>query len=134
MTMKKTIQRALLLAFAGLAAGAAVAADFDGSKPLICSTMEAHDCEAGESCERSLPDVLGLPQFVRIDFAAQALTGPKRTTPIKSIERSPGQVLMQGTELGFGWTLALDTASGKLAATLVNLENAVIVFGACTPQ
>jgi hypothetical protein len=132
MTMNKFIQGALLVAL-GLAAGAAVAADFDGSKPLLCATMEAHDCDAGESCMRALPGSLGLPQFVRVDFAGQMVTGPKRTTPIKSIERSPGQILLQGTELGFGWTLALDTANGKLSATFVNGESAVIVFGACTP-
>lgn len=131
--MKRFFRGVLLLAMAGVATGAALAADFDGSKPLLCATMEAHDCDAGESCQRALPDSLGLPQFVRIDFAKQEIAGPKRTTPIKSIERSPAQLLMQGTELGFGWTLALDAASGKLSATFVNGESAVIVFGACTP-
>jgi len=131
--MKRFLQGALLLGMAAVATGAAVAADFDGSKPLLCATIEAHDCDAGENCARSLPDSLGLPQFIRIDFAGQVITGPKRTTAIKSIERSPGQVLVQGTELGFGWTLALDTANGKLAASFVNGESAVIVFGACTP-
>ena len=125
-----------ILSFAGLCLvwTAAGAADFDGSKPLICATVEAHDCDAGETCLRALPDSLGLPQFLRIDFAKQVIVGPRRTTPFKSIERSAGQILVQGTELGFGWTLALDTASGKLAATMLNGETAIVVFGACLPQ
>jgi hypothetical protein len=130
MQMKKN----LLFAVLCLAWNFAGAADFDGSKPLICATMEAHDCDAGETCTRVLPDNLGLPQFIRIDFAKQAIVGPKRTTPIRNIERSPDQILMQGTELGFAWTLAIETASGKLNASFVNAENAVAVFGACTPQ
>lgn len=131
--MKTIFQCGSLAIALGLAAGLAGAADFDGSKPLLCANIEAHDCDAGETCERALPTNLGLPQFLRIDFAKQEVAGPKRTSPIKSIERSPKQLLLQGTELGFGWTLALDTASGKLSATFVNGESAVIVFGACTP-
>jgi len=132
--MKKICHGAALLAAFCLAPGAVVAADFDGSKPLICATMEAHDCDAGETCTRVLPDNLGVPQFLRIDFAKQAIVGPKRTTPIRNIERSPDQVLLQGTELGFAWTLAIEIASGRLNASFVNAENAVVVFGACTPQ
>ncbi|HTP62819.1 MAG TPA: hypothetical protein VMJ14_12130 [Burkholderiales bacterium] len=128
------MKKELLFAVLCLTWTLAGAADFDGSKSLICATMEAHDCDAGETCTRVLPDNLGLPQFIRIDFAKQAIVGPKRTTPIKSMERSPDQVLLQGTELGFAWTLAIESATGRLNASFVNAENAVAVFGACTPQ
>ena len=128
--MKKFLHFSLLCLVWNLAG----AADFDGSRPLLCATVESHDCDAGETCQRALPESLGLPQFMRIDFAKQAVVGPKRSSPIKSIERSPGQMLLQGTELGFAWTLALDTASGKLVASFANGESAIIVFGACTPQ
>lgn len=132
--MKRILHGAALLAALGYASNAAFGADFDGSKPLICATMEAHDCEAGETCQRALPDTVGLPNFMRIDFAKQAIVGPKRTTAIKAIERSPTQVLLLGTEMGFAWTLAIDATTGKLSASFVNGENAVIAYGACTPQ
>lgn len=131
---KKFLQAIALPAALGLGSGAALSADFDGSKPLLCATFEAHGCDAGDQCLRVLPARVGLPEFLRIDFAKQVIIGPKRTTPIVSIERSPGQMLLQGTELGIGWTVALDTASGKMNATLVNREVAFAVFGACTPQ
>jgi len=131
---KRFVQAVALPAALGLGSGGALAADFDGSKPLLCATIEAHGCDAGEQCLRVLPHRVGLPQFLRIDFAKQAIIGPKRTTPIVSIERSPGQMLLQGTELGLGWTVALDTASGRISATLVNREVAFAMFGACTPQ
>ena len=130
----KRILAVALSAALGVGSGAALPADFDGSKPLICATIEAHGCDAGDRCLRVLPGSVGLPQFLRIDFARQAIIGPMRTAPIASIERNPGQMLLQGTELGFGWTLALDTASGKMNATLVNRAVAFAVYGACTPQ
>jgi hypothetical protein len=131
---KRWLRIIALPAALGLAPEAVLAADFDGSKALLCATIEAHGCDAGDDCLRVLPTRVGLPQFLRIDFAKQAIIGPKRTTPIVSIERSPGQILLQGTELGIGWTVALDTASGKMNATLVNREVAFAVYGACTPQ
>jgi hypothetical protein len=131
---KKILHAVVLPTALGLVSGAALSADFDGSKPLLCATFEAHGCDAGDTCLRVLPARVGLPQFLRIDFAKQAIIGPKRTTPIASIERGPGQMLLQGTELGIGWTIALDTASGRISATLVNREVAFAVFGACTPQ
>jgi hypothetical protein len=41
--------------------------------------------------------------------------------------------LLQGTELDYAWSLALDTTSGNLAATLIDREEVVVLFGACTP-
>ena len=132
--MKRILHASALLATLGLAAGMASAADFDGSKRLLCATFEAHGCDAGETCLRVLPARVALPQFLRIDFAKQAIVGPQRSAAITSIERGSGQLLLQGTELSFGWTLALDTSSGKMTATLVNRIAAVVMFGACTPD
>ena len=128
------INRAGLLAALVAASFAATAADFDGSKPLVCATIEAHDCDVGETCIRGLPESVGAPQFLRIDFAKKVMVGTKQSTPIRTMESGPEQVLLQGIELGFAWTLALDSASGKLSGSMVNKDGAFVVFGACTPQ
>ncbi len=122
----------LLTAVALLAASSAYAADFDGSRPLLCATVEAHDCAAAEDCVKDVPTEMGLPQFFRIDFAGQAVVGPERTSPIKLREETDGQMLLQGTELGFGWTIALDKTNGKVAVSLVSRIATFVVFGACT--
>jgi hypothetical protein len=116
-----------------LMVGTASAGDFDGSKLLICATVEAIDCTPGEECTKGRPDDLGAPQFLRIDFAQKVIVGPKRTTPILSMDTSDDQILLQGMELGFGWTLALDQDSGMMTVTLVNREGGVVLFGSCTP-
>jgi hypothetical protein len=107
--------------------------DFDGSKLLICAPVEAQDCAAGAGCAQGTPEEIGAPAFVRIDFTRKALVGPKRTAQIQSLERSDRQLLLQGTELGYGWTLALDQETGKIAITLVSREGVFVLFGACTP-
>jgi hypothetical protein len=111
-----------------------LAADFDGSKPLLCATVDAHDCAAGETCLRGLPVEAGAPQFLRIDFAKKTIAGTQRTTAIRLMDNDPTQILLQGTELGYAWTLALDKRLGSMTITLVNHEDTLVLFGDCTPN
>jgi hypothetical protein len=116
-----------------LTAGTASAGDFDGSKLLICAPVEAIDCAAGEECTKGRPDDIGAPNFLRIDFAQKAIVGPQRTTPILFQDKSDDQILLQGKELGYAWTLALAQDNGTMTVTMVNREGAFVLFGSCTP-
>jgi hypothetical protein len=106
-------------------------AEFDGSRLLICANVEAADCAPGQSCSRQRPDDIGAPAFIRIDFNRKMIVGPKRTTEITLIEKGDRQLLLQGTELGYAWSIALDTATGKMAATLADRMGAIVLFGSC---
>jgi hypothetical protein len=106
---------------------------YDGTKPLLCASIEAIICEPGIPCEKDLPEVIGAPQFMRIDFSRKEIIGPKRTTAIRLMEKTDEQLTLQGFELGMGWTFALDRAPGKIAVTLIGRGTAFIVLGACTP-
>jgi hypothetical protein len=119
-------------AAAGLLALPARAGDFDGSKLLLCALVEALDCAPGTACEKSTPGEIGAPAFFRIDFAGKTLIGPKRTTPIALMQKTDTQILLQGTELGYAWTVVLDAETGEMATTLANREGVFVVFGACT--
>lgn len=111
----------------------ASASDYDGSKKLICATTEAMECAAGEECIKTRVNDIGAPKFLNIDFAQKAIAGPKRTTAIAFMEKSEDQIVLQGNELGFGWTIALDQVSGDMIVTLVNRDGAFVLFGSCTP-
>ena len=113
--------------------GIASARDFDGSKLLICAPVEAMECASGEECLKERPEDIGAPNFLRIDFAQKAIVGPKQTTPILFMDKSDTQILLQGKEHGYGWTLVLDQESGAMIVTLANREGAVVLFGSCTP-
>ena len=122
------------LAVLAMAFGAAaVAGDFDGSKPLICAPVEALDCISGEGCEKGIPDDVGAPAFMRIDFDRKIIVGPKRSSPIAAMEKEQQQILLQGTELGMAWSMALNTESGKMVTTFSSRDGAYVLFGSCTP-
>lgn len=131
--MKPQTFRLAFAAIAALLSTPVFAADFDGSKPLICAPVEAIDCTPGQDCLRGTPDDIGAPNFIRINFIKKTISGTQRITPIEAVADTGSQLLLRGTELGYGWTLALDRASGRMSATLTDAEGAFVMFGACTP-
>lgn len=124
----------LLFLFCALTVPALAEEAIAGTKPLICATIQAVSCAPGEECERGLPESIGAPQFLRIDFVKKEIIGTKRSTQILFMEKSDEQITMQGFELGMGWTLAIDRATGKAILTFANREEGIVIFGACTAQ
>jgi hypothetical protein len=91
------------------------------------------DCVSGEACTRGLPAEIGAPPFMRVDVGKKVIVGPKRTTPILYVDMDDRQMLLQGKEHNYGWTIALDQEDGKLVATLVDNRGVFVLFGSCTP-
>jgi hypothetical protein len=104
----------------------------DGTKPLLCASIEALDCDPGTPCERGIPEMMAAPQFLSIDFAKNEIAGTKRTTKIRSIEKDDDQFILQGSEIGLGWTLAIDRVTGNARITFAGRDSTFIIFAACT--
>ncbi len=111
----------------------AAAEDFDGSVTLICSSIEAIDCVPGKPCVKDLPETIGAPQFLRINFDRQEIIGTKRISPILRMDKDDEQIYLYGTELNMGWVVTLERLNGHFSASLVNKDGAFVIFGACTP-
>ena len=105
---------------------------FDGTKPLLCASIEALDCDPGVTCERGIPEIMGAPQFLRIDFAKNEIAGPQRITKIRSMEKDDDQIVMQGYEIGLGWTFAIDRLTGNARISFAGWNSSFIVFAVCT--
>jgi len=111
--------------------GAAFAADFDGSKPLICAPVQAIDCTPDEGCTKGTPQEIGAPAFLRIDVSKKAVAGPSQTSAIQQSDLDADELLLRGTELGYGWTIAIEQTTGKAVFTLTDREGVFILFAAC---
>jgi hypothetical protein len=105
---------------------------FDGTKPLLCSSIEALDCDPGEACVRGIPELMGAPQFLRIDFAKNEIAGPLTTAKIRSMQKNDDQIVLQGFDIDMGWTLAINRVTGNMRITFAGGDAAFIIFGACT--
>ena len=125
-------------------ASATLAADFDGSKPLLCSTATLSECIPGGVCEQVTADSINAPDFLRIDVKKEAVTvvgaGQDRTpSKIQSAATIDGKLFLQGADDGvegirdgLAWSVAIDENTGKMVLTASGDEVGFVIFGACT--
>jgi hypothetical protein len=130
--MKRRVACSVTTLVACLVAPVAFAAS-DGVQRLICATVEAMDCEPGAACFKGRPSEVGAPAFMRIDLEKGTIAGTHRSTPIVRMDKQADNLLLQGSEIGYGWTMVIDMKGGTMAATLVNRDGAFVLFGNCTP-
>ncbi|MEW6440096.1 MAG: hypothetical protein AB1640_04095 [bacterium] len=127
----------LLLLLAGSAFETALAAEFDGSKPLVCAMINAFECGPDTGCEGGTPESNGLSRFLRIDFGSKEVYTTKedqaRASKIEKVDRADGVILLNGVQSGRKWSMALTEATGYMVLTVAGDQEAFVIFGACTP-
>ena len=114
--------------------GQAVAANFDGTKPLICAVTTIQECDAGQ-CDRYAPEgsVAGAPTFIKIDVGAKVVTASaNRQSTLNTALHLNGRLVVQGGENGRGWTATIDEDTGVMSAAVVDNDHTFSLFGACT--
>ena len=124
---------------------ASQAGDFDGSKPLIFSLISVVECTPTGDCQKVTPEDVGLPQFLKINFAGRQIAAAPEISevPPSVIERMEvvdGKLMLQGAEDGLegirdglGWTIAVSLETGKAVLTGSGDGVGFVVFGACLP-
>ncbi|HET8698920.1 MAG TPA: hypothetical protein VFO94_15640 [Gammaproteobacteria bacterium] len=110
-----------------------------GSNALICHGLSAARCDLGTgACEVKNPWALNLPDFVKLDLAGKRAatteaSGQSRQTPIRTVERANGIIVLQGIdgERAFSWLI--NEATGEGTMTLSSPAAGLTVFTVCTP-
>ena len=123
----------------------AVAADFDGSEPLICSFGQVIECDAGSECRVVSHDSVDAPDFVKLDFRRKQLiasTAGVDSPPdnIVNIINLDNNVVVQGIQGGtegvrdtLGWSMSISHETGQMVLTGSGENAGFVIFGACTP-
>jgi len=137
----KLLCAALVFAPVGLVA----AADFDGSKPLLCASVSLNECLPGVGCELVTSDSINAAEFFRIDVKKKTIivSARNQSRPPQRIETSAKTddlLVIQGSDNGvegvrddgLAWSIAIDKISGKMVLTASGDEVGFVVFGSCT--
>jgi len=118
--------------------GVALAATEEMNKQLLCAITEVIECDSLGECIETLPENIGLPDFILIDLDKKQLTGSReegaRTTRIDAVSEADGRVVFGGLDGGKGWSAVLSGGNRYLNATITVEQTGFVLFGACMPQ
>jgi len=132
MTFVRIASSALLvLVFAVVAAAAP---PYDGSKPMQCTIETTMICSEPSVCVRGNADTVGLPQVLNVDVGQRVISGAAtgRTIKIAWVNNDGGRLLIGGTELGGGWTMAVKQDSGAMSSAVIVRSGGFLMFGTCS--
>ena len=140
--MKRT--RVIGAAFLCTTAGLVGAAEFDGSQPLLCSSVTVNECLPNADCERVSAKSVNAPDFLRIDVKKKTVTNAAADSskPTNAIETSAllgDKLYVQGKDDGLegvrddglAWSISIDQITGEMVLTASGSEVAFVIFGAC---
>ena len=113
---------------------AAAAGVADASVPLVCVPLSVTECGADNESQRGTAASINLPHFLQVDVKAMAVRAVEqgRQSPIGSVARLNGQLILQGVEGTHGWTLIIAEDTGQMSATIASAAAGYIIFGSCT--
>lgn len=126
---------ALVLALAS--ANHVAAAAIDGSRNVLCAAQKVVACLDGITCMQGGPKEFDVPVFLMVDVKKKVVrahkdSGSEAASPVRNMDKTDTQVILQGVEEHRGWTLAIDRKDGGMSLTTVGADVDILIFGACT--
>jgi hypothetical protein len=132
-TWTKTFVCSILMTALTATLGFAAAGPYDGSRPFLCVVATIMECAASGQCERHITDDVDAPTFIRVDVAGKMLTaGANKKSPISSVTRLDGELILQGGENKRGWSATINEETGRMATAIVENDYVFSLFGTCT--
>jgi hypothetical protein len=119
------------------AAPPAIADDLTGANRFVCSVVTISRCYI-DGCLDDTPDGALVPQFVIVDLGEKLLSTTQasrqnRSTPIESVRREGGLIVLQGLENGRAFSFVIGEKSGVASVAIAREELVLAVSAACTP-
>ncbi len=107
------------------------------STDMVCAVLEVVGCIEGSRCLQGSANSFELPELLILDTKKKVMkstyeSGHNAISPIKNIEKSADQLMLQGFENKHGWSIAIDTKTGSMSGSGVGKDVSFLVFGTCT--
>lgn len=125
--------RPVLIVMAMSLSTAALAEEFDGTKPMECTMIEGHDCLPTQaSCGPLKPESGKTPVF-QINAAKKEIRSPFRTAllPVITSTSNRESLVLQGADLLFAWSALINKTTGAITVSVADRKGAYVVFGQC---
>ncbi len=129
----------LAIGVLALMVSAAAADDLTGKDQILCTAVHVTECQTSGDCRIEPPWNLNIPQFLQINLkertmSTTAASGENRMTPLRSVTREGGEIVLQGFEAGRAFSFVIEEETGMASVAIAREGMTVSVFGACTPM
>ncbi|MEE4382439.1 MAG: hypothetical protein V2J02_10620 [Pseudomonadales bacterium] len=138
----RTIQTAALAGI--LAAPTAFAAQFDGSRPLLCSAYRMFECDIEAGCVPVQPTEIGASSAWELDFRKMEMTGTAPGSAANAIDKMEvldGKLFLTGVQDGLpvqrdgvAYSVAINDPDGFMSITVAGEHVAFVGLGNCAPR
>ncbi len=137
MPRKALTARWLIVVLLLVASPVAVADDLTGVSRVLCSVVTVGRCDV-DGCTDDTPGGAVILQFVVVDLGAKLLSttpasGENRSTPIESVRREGGLIVLQGLQNGRAFSFVIAGKSGNASVAIAREELVLAVSAAWTP-
>ena len=113
--------------------------DLKAQDRFLCTALQASVCTTDAECTDDAPWNLNIPQFIEIDVKNKTVSttkasGENRSTPVRSVDRADGLIVLQGFEAGRAFSFVISEETGIASVAVARDSKVVSIFGACTPM
>lgn len=118
--------------------GAAGAENLVGADTFLCAGLQAIHCDTSGVCDIGMPWDWNMPEFIEFDLVGRTMSTTaaadrQRQTSIRTLERSGGEIFLQGVENARAFSFVIDEATGVASVAIAADGHTFSVFAACTP-
>ena len=115
----------------------AVAKGLDGSSNIVCAVTDVVACVDELECVQGNTKKFDLPEIIIVDTQEKVVraayeSGHKATSPVKILEINGDHLILQGVEESRGWTMAINSKTGKMNGSGVGDSLGFLLSGRCT--
>lgn len=131
------LARGIVLAAAMTVGCNTTAVAIDGTSNVLCASLDVVACMEGATCMQGRASDFDVPKFLVVDVKkkvvrAHRASGIKAESPIRNIDKTDQQYILQGVEEHRGWTISINRADGTMATTSSGSDVNIMMFGNCT--
>ena len=113
------------------------AAGLDGSSDTVCAVSHIVACLEDGTCLQGQARDFDLPALIVLDASKKVMrgtheSGHKGVSPVKNMEVSGDNLVLQGVENSRGWTISINTKTGHMSGSGVGDGISFLAHGTCT--
>lgn len=134
---------AVLMTGSAVAAAPAIADQFDGKRPLLCSAFRMFECDLSGGCLPVTAEELGSASSWTVDFKKKEFTGTTENAQPNEIDRVEvldGKLFLSGIQDGLpverdgvAWSASINNPDGVMTIMIAGEGVGIVGLGSCVP-